>query len=217
MGVSIRHDETARGAVDAFLALYAAKTMCRRTRQPGKTLFHKVIFAARGRLGERSAPKYPFIRYHYGPYSPELARDLGELAGGGMLRPGALGITDRGRHIVEAYGPELERLNEHLFRVMREEAERRACWSAEQAKKEAYGIRVLMPGRSVGVPVEVSLREVPEGLALRFPDVAVPELRAPPDLLAELAFDLSMDADGVRRANMVTAASTAGVRELLGL
>jgi len=203
--------------VDAFLTLCAADTINGLARQPGKTLFHKILFAARMRLGERSEPRYSFIRHHFGPYSPDLAQDLDDLARVGLLRAGALDITPRGRNVVEAFRPDLERANRSVFRVLHEEARKRAGWSAARAKTEAYERPVRVPAGPFGKAKDVKLRNLAQGVTLQFDALDAPDFKIPDDVLAELAFDLSMSAEDVRRARTFSPASSEAVRDLLSL
>ncbi len=215
--ITVPQREPRRVVVDAFLTLCAANTISRLARQPGKTLFHKIVFATRVRLGETSEPRYSFIRHRYGPYSPDLAQDLDDLAGRGLLRAGALEITSRGRNVVEAFRPDLERSNRTVFRALDEEATKRSRWSAERAKNEAYEQVIRVHGGPLGKSRDVKLRDLPEGVAFRFPERVVPDFKVPADILAELTFDLSMSAEDVRRAKTFSPTSTAVVRKLLAL
>ncbi len=215
--ITVPQREPRRVVVDAFLTLCTAATISRLARQPGKTLFHKIVFAARARLGETSEPSYSFIRHHFGPYSPDLAQDLDDLARAGLLRTGALEITPRGRNVVGSFRPALERSNRSVFRVLDEEATKRARWSAAKAKSEAYEQLVRVPGGRLGKARDVKLRDLPEGVAFQFPALDVPAFEIPDDVREELAFDLSTSAEDVRRARTLSAASTSAVRELLSL
>jgi hypothetical protein len=209
MIVTVQQRDARQRVIDSFLALCAADDMTRLSGDLGKTLFHKVFFAVKVRLGRRGSPQYDFVRWDFGPFSFALRDDLDSLEERGFLRRGATGTTARGTRLVQAFRSILEPPNRSIFTVLHEESSKRARWTAARAKREAYDAPV---GTDSG---PVRLEDLPKGSGLVFADIVVPEFRAGDDTLRELAFSLTLSPERVRRAHAFTSESTAAVRRML--
>lgn len=209
-------------AIDRFVLLCATTSVAEGGgRTPGKVLLQKILFQVRAIVGSKGfeAPHYAFHRHKFGPFSPELAEDVNVLQVRGLLGIKYLLPSTRGEQIVEAFRPEIAKRNHEFFGVLDAEARKRAKWTGERAKKEAYAMRVCIRTPLAAAPgfemKEVALKDVPEGLQFNLGSSPARTLDMDEDLLGQLAVDLAMSPNDIDRSRTYSKASTAGVYELL--
>jgi len=174
-------------SIDLLLVLCAAE-LCRALEaRPGLTVLQKVFFALKRAVQSR-APHHEFVRYYYGPYSRSLSGDLALLRAQGFLDVFSFELTVRGSEIARHYRRLLESENRDVFAALDASIKRRARWSAEAAKREAYEIPVIVDG------TPVTVREARFGAPLEPGSNERASFRISSDIAQDLMTDLSLSA-----------------------
>jgi uncharacterized protein YwgA len=187
MTLELKPTRTARDrVVDLLLVLCAADLTEELKASPGRTTTQKIFFWAR----LQGATHHAFIRYRYGPYSAELHDDRAWLAAAGSLQHNRFAITPRGSEIARHWRKLLEARNREAFAALDASVRKRAHMSGEQAKKEAYALRVRK-GEQL-----TTLEALPQGESLLVDGGPVFNITA--DEIEDLHVDLSMPENSAR-------------------
>ncbi len=196
---------TGEMALHRFLVLLVAEVVQRKARtRVGSTPLHKILFNVRRTLQRLAAPDLSivFMKYHFGPYSPTVTADEKFLREAGLLT--ASGVTPRGERVIEAFRAPLAAIMPKVMKTIVSEAEHRASWTAERAKKEVYALKVRLNDQVL------PMKDVPMG-TLFFERTAA--LEVPAHLLLDLAVALSHPTRheaGLRFGDSATAAALLG-------
>ncbi|MFH1224366.1 MAG: hypothetical protein V1676_01030 [Candidatus Diapherotrites archaeon] len=133
-------------AIDNLLLLYSISEANRHGRAEGITKLVKIIFKAEHSLQKEriKAFSYPFVRYHYGPFSFELGfEDYQGLVEEGLITSNAR-LTAKGNAILREMAPVFEDNKEIMARiakVVRAESGRNLA----ELKKEIYAMTIKTP------------------------------------------------------------------------
>lgn len=144
-------------AIDNLLLLYSISEANREGSTEGITKLVKIIFKAEHALQKEriKAFSYPFVRYHYGPFSFELGfEDYQGLVEEGLITSNAR-LTAKGNAILREMAPVLDENKEILAiiaRIVRAESRR----NLQELKKEIYAMVVKTPAGSLAI------KEIPE-------------------------------------------------------
>jgi hypothetical protein len=204
---------------DRFLFLYALDRIARRDRAPGKTKVQKIIYLAeRGAAGAGfPLPSFEFFRYHYGPFSKQLAEEAERMQAIGLVRKGeAYILTERARSVLQRWE---ERLRDYLGPAMAEieaHADKAAGWSIDKLKRFVYKLPAQPPRwpEHAQTPIAdihtfITLLAPAEQDGLRAVDL-------PDDLYRDLFLDLAITDEDLAKSESVSDDATRKVAEALG-
>lgn len=134
------------------------------------------------------ATHYKFFRYHFGPYSKELANDVGFLKERGFL-DAFNRVTDRGRYLIDYIRPEIAQSNnsELSLEILQSVCTDYGRYTGGQLKRQVYEMVVpvieydnaTLKVKDIGYctdildPVRLDLRE-----SANFPDDTLQDLRS---------------------------------------
>ena len=95
-------------AIDNLILLYGINEANKEGKITGITHLMKIVFKSELKLQSNriKAFNYPFIRYHYGPFSPELSfEDYNGLVEDGFIEQNSIKLTHKAKEILKEMSP----------------------------------------------------------------------------------------------------------------
>jgi len=116
--------------IDRFLTLYVLTKASKQTQKLGKTQLQKIMFLSEWRMISQKMKglNYNYIKFEFGPYSPELQEDMDRFAKLGATRSSTLKPTDKGFNIIDDFASVIE-ANKPFFAIL--DRYTRSCTSVE--------------------------------------------------------------------------------------
>lgn len=146
--------------IDLLLVLCTAEKIAALNKSPGGTVTQKIFFWANIAA---KATHHAFVRYTFGPFSPELRDDRSWLVNAKLLRAADFAPTARGSEIARHWRAVLEGSNREAFSALDESASKRAGWTADRAKREAYALKVTVDGHETTLAKLAALHPLTNG------------------------------------------------------
>jgi len=159
----------------ALLALF--DEVNKSSRVDGALKIQKLPFLAEleGQRQGLAVASFPFIRYHYGPYSAVLQEDVSRMQSLGLIAPSSGAPTRKGRYILEVAQDNIKKSPdaEMAISILRDIAQRYGRWSGSRLKEHVY--RLTVPVRDAGGQLMV-VKKIPHCFQIITP-AAEPNLR----------------------------------------